>query len=133
MTLMLLKYNHVMYLANRHLICTGSIPIGESLHVPSVSIAHASLSFASSTIPCGLSSITIIVLSHLVPNVVDSPFSAYERRRLLCSDKNVTENLRILFEFDVTPVVRIGHGHCIGDGLAVKFEFNWVPKHHRLK
>jgi hypothetical protein len=28
-TLMLLKYNHVMYLANRHLICLGSIPVGE--------------------------------------------------------------------------------------------------------
>ena len=71
MTLMLLKNKHVMYLANRHSNCTGSIPVGESLHAPSVFIAHASLSFAASTIPCGLSSITIVVLSHLVPNFVD--------------------------------------------------------------
>ena len=133
MTLMLLKNKHVMYLANRHLNCTGSIPVGESLHPPSVFIAHASLSFASSTIPCGLSSITIVVLSHLVPNVVDSAFSAYERRRLLRSGKIVRENLRILFEFDVTPVIRIVHGHCIGDGLAVKFEFNGAAEYHRLK
>lgn len=105
MTLMILKKNHVMYLVNRHLIRTGSILVGESLPAPSVFIAHASLSFASSTIPCGLSSIPIVVMSHLVPSVVDLPFSAYERRRLLCSGKNVTESLRILFEFDVIPTV----------------------------
>ena len=90
-----------------------------SMHAPS-----PSLSFSASTIPCGLSSITIVVLSHLCPpNVVNSPFGACQRRQLLCASKQFhfrRIHSRIVLEFSVTPAVWIEHLYWNWDCISFR-------------
>ena len=106
MTLMILKKNHVMYLVNRHLIRTGSILVGESLQACTICLHCSCITFI-----CFLHH---SMWSFLHPHRCSVP-SCSECRRfaLQCLwtpptallNKNVTESLRILFEFDVIPTV----------------------------